>query len=153
MNRRTVLASAIGGVTPLAGCVGVTVTSDGTPTEPDDGAPATGAVRLATESEYIVGVRLDHGLLFDSLLVDLASDPPTALSAVVLVIDGEQEAHEEVTTGETTVGFEAPNLAHEVFAAGTELLPVRGGGIDGCCSGWRGGEVLERVQVVGPDGD
>lgn len=154
MKRRRVLASAVAGAASLAGCVGITVESDGTPSNGGGPETATGGVRLAADSEYMVAVRRDPALLLpDSLGVDLVADPPTALSAVLLVVDGEQDGQAEVTTGDTKVSFARAFPAHEEFAAGVELLPVRGGDQEGCCGDWVGGEILERVRVVRGDGD
>lgn len=158
MNRRQLIsATGMASIAVLSGCVGVNIESaeDDKEQEKTDEAKKQGpwSVALAAESDYIDSVKMkfeDPGFIFsvdETMHISLNKEPPKTVSAVVLMIGGEQSESTSINTGETNAQLDV--YFRDDFDANkeVELLAIQGGeeedfGI------WEGGQILERAPVT-----
>lgn len=136
----------------LSGCAGVTIKSTGRKNEEPDPSDRKVEVALAAESDYFETVemhRKEAPFPFgdeEEMQISLKPNPPKTVSAVILMVGGEQGESTSINTGETSAALEVyfeddPNANRNV-----ELLAVQGG--EESFHVWEGGEILERVPVT-----
>lgn len=87
-----------------------------------------------------------------TVTVELRDEPPSSVTAVVLLYDGEQTAHETVATGETKTELEIGSIPDDVRTGkhAASLIAVTGGEEqrNGDITKWVNGEVLERTEIT-----